>query len=379
MKLAGLTWWRNNYGSILQAYALQKKINSIDGVTYEIINQYGKKITSVDNFMDKVKAIGIKKTLQRAFWKFGVRKLRRRSQNIQNFVDKHLKVSQNQYSEYTLQQANKEYDGFFCGSDQIWNPTMEKIGSMYWLGFSEDSKIRIAYAPSIGVDRISKESQAIIRKTLSRFTAVSCREENGTKLINNILGEEKCITVLDPTLMVEKNVWDQLCSERKYEEPYIFVYMLRGTKEQRKMIEAFAKEKKLKIVTMPFMETEYTVWYDLKFGDIKYWDAAPDEFVSVIRYAKWVFTDSFHSMIFSCIYHIPFFTFPKLGKAQMDRITGLQELLEIDSRMINDYTDIKRVLSKKIDWRRVDEIIDRRRKISQKYLYDSIEKGRMKE
>jgi hypothetical protein len=379
MKLAGLTWWRNNYGSILQAYALQKKINSIDGVTYEIINQYGKKITSVDNFMDKVKAIGIKKTLQRAFWKFGVRKLRRRSQNIQNFVDKHLKVSQNQYSEYTLQQANKEYDGFFCGSDQIWNPTMEKIGSMYWLGFSEDSKMRIAYAPSIGVDRISKESQAIIRKTLSRFTAVSCREENGTKLINNILGEEKCITVLDPTLMVEKNVWDQLCSERKYEEPYIFVYMLRGTKEQRKMIEAFAKEKKLKIVTMPFMETEYTVWYDLKFGDIKYWDAAPDEFVSVIRYAKWVFTDSFHSMIFSCIYHIPFFTFPKLGKAQMDRITGLQELLEIDSRMINDYTDIKRVLSKKIDWRRVDEIIDRRRKISQKYLYDSIEKGRMEE
>lgn len=379
MKLAGLTWWRNNYGSILQAYALQKKINSIDGVTYEIINQYGKKITSVDNFMDKVKAIGIKKTLQRAFWKFGVRKLRKRSQNIQNFVDKYLEVSQNQYSEYTLQQANKEYDGFFCGSDQIWNPTMEKIGSMYWLGFSEDSKLRIAYAPSIGVDQISQESQRIIRKNLSRFTAISCREENGTKLINNILGEEKCITVLDPTLMVEKNVWDQLCSERKYEEPYIFVYMLRGTKEQRKMIEAFAKKKKLKIVTMPFMETEYTVWYDLKFGDIKYWDAGPDEFVSVIRYAKWVFTDSFHSMIFSCIYHIPFFTFPKIGKAQMDRITGLQELLEIDSRMINDYIDMKKVLSKKIDWRRVDEIIDSRRKISQKYLYDSIEKGRTKE
>ena len=43
MKLAGLTWWRNNYGSILQAYALQEELNSIPGISYEIINQYGKK------------------------------------------------------------------------------------------------------------------------------------------------------------------------------------------------------------------------------------------------------------------------------------------------------------------------------------------------
>ena len=54
MKLAGLTWWRNNYGSILQAYALQEELNSIPGISYEIINQYGKKIASFDkNNRDK--------------------------------------------------------------------------------------------------------------------------------------------------------------------------------------------------------------------------------------------------------------------------------------------------------------------------------------
>ena len=53
MKLAGLTWWRNNYGSILQAYALQEELNSIPGISYEIINQYGKKIASFDNLIDK--------------------------------------------------------------------------------------------------------------------------------------------------------------------------------------------------------------------------------------------------------------------------------------------------------------------------------------
>ena len=82
MKLAGLTWWRNNYGSILQAYALQEELNSIPGISYEIINQYGKKIASFDNLIDKIKTIGIKKTIQRIFWKFGMKKLRNRSFNI---------------------------------------------------------------------------------------------------------------------------------------------------------------------------------------------------------------------------------------------------------------------------------------------------------
>lgn len=372
MKLAGLTWWRNNYGSILQAYALQQEMNSIPNVSYEIMNQYGRKITSKDNLLDKLKTFGIKKTIQRAFWKFGIKQLRQRNYKIQHFVDEKLIVSEEQYSEETIAEANKKYDGFVCGSDQIWNPVFSTTMSMYWLRFSDDSKIRIAYAPSIGVNEVSEQDGEEIRKNLLRFAGVSCREESGTELINSILGEEKCITVLDPTLMVDKKVWDDLCPERKFEESYIFVYMLRGTKEQRQMIERFAEEKHLKIVTMPFMETEYTVWYDAKFGDVKYWDAAPDEFISVIRYAECVFTDSFHSMVFSCLYHIPFFTFPKVGKAQMNRITELQELLGIESRMVNCAEDIEKVDIKKIDWNKVDGILTLKRRDSQYYLRKAV-------
>lgn len=155
VKLAGLTWWRNNYGSILQAYGLQSKINEFDDVQYEIICQYGRKIASVDNLKDKIKTIGLKGTARRIFWKFGMRNLRKRNASIQKFVDDHVKISQCQYTEDNIAEANLEYDGFICGSDQIWNPELTPVDSMYWLGFANDTKIKIAYAPSIGVNELS--------------------------------------------------------------------------------------------------------------------------------------------------------------------------------------------------------------------------------
>ena len=373
MRLGGLTWWRNNYGSILQAYALQQELNSMPNISYEIINQYGKKIVSLDNLLDKIKTLGFRKTAQRIVWRFGMKKLRNRSINIQKFIDERLKVSSKQYTEKNISEANSEYDGFVCGSDQIWNPTLTDLDSMYWLGFSNERKLRFSYAPSIGVNDVSDEEARMIQKNLNGFDAVSCREESGTQLLNRIAGKQVCETVLDPTLLVDRKIWNQMCVN--YEsDPYIFVYMLRGTKEQRELVERFAKSVRLKIVTMPFMEAEYPVWYDFKFGDKKIWDAAPDEFISVIRNATYVFTDSFHSSVFSILYHVPFFNFPKKGKAQLSRIVGLQNLLQIDSRMVNSEEDINRVAQKEIDWEMVDDLLEKSRKKSKKYIYDVLQK-----
>lgn len=373
MRLGGVTWWRNNYGSILQAYALQQELNSMPNISYEIINQYGKKIVSVDNLLDKIKILGLRKTAQRIVWKFGMKKLRSRSVNIQKFIDDRLKVSSKQYTEKNIVEANGEYDGFVCGSDQIWNPTLTNLDSMYWLGFSNERKLRFSYAPSIGVNDVSDDEARIIKKNLNKFYAISCREESGTQLLNQIVGKQVCETVLDPTLLVNRKIWDQMCTDDK-SDPYIFVYMLRGTKEQRQFVERFAKKVKMRIVTMPFMEAEYPVWYDFKFGDKKIWDAAPDEFINFIKNATYVFTDSFHSSVFSILYHVPFFNFPKKGKAQMSRIVGLQNLLQIGSRMVNSEEDINRVVHEEIDWETVDVILANARKQSKEYICNVLQK-----
>lgn len=368
MKLAGLTWWRNNYGSILQAYALQKELNSYSGIEYEIINQYGKKIISIDNLIDKLRTFGLFKTFQRIFWKFAVPPLKKRSDKLQRFVDEKLILSEKQYNESTIVQTNQLYDGFICGSDQIWNPMLTPMDSMYWLTFAADSKIKIAYAPSIGVEKLSENEKIILRKNLSRFEAISCREIDGSNLINDVIGTKFCANVVDPTLLVEKYVWDDLCTSRKIVEPYVFVYLLRGTKKQRKDVEKFARENKLKIVTMPFLETEHTVFYDFMFGHVKLWYVSPEEFVSTIKYADCVITDSFHSTVFSCIYHVPFIIFPKEGNSQMSRILNLLNLLGIESRIVENYTSLVEMNLKKIDWNKSDRRIYEERNKSRNYL-----------
>lgn len=380
IKLAGLTWWRNNYGSILQAYALQCILNGYKNIDYEILCQYGKRVSSLENLLDKLRIIGVKRTSKRIFWKFVFPRLRSRTQNLQKFVDKNLKISVESYTKDEFEKANDKYEGFVCGSDQIWNPILSPVTSIYWMRFAEKSKFKFSYAPSLGVNNLTEEQKKIIKENLQSFQFVSCREEIGSKILNETLGNEKCVTVLDPTLLINREKWDVLSSKCQYKSPYILAYMLRGNKKERKLIERFAKEVSLPIITIPFLESENIELYDFKFGDVKLWDAAPNEFIAVIRYAEYVFTDSYHAMLFSCMYHKTFFTFPKKGKGQMNRIFHFQNMLQMPSRMINENTTVESIRNmEKIDWNMVDKIIEDRKKFSQRYLDDALKQFKSSE
>ena len=376
MKVGIITWWRNNYGSILQALALQQKLNQYNDLQYEIICQFGKKSTSVDNVFDKIKSVGLAETCKRVFWKVAFKGLRLRNKKMQQFVDENLKVSNQQYNEHDIADSNKYYDSYICGSDQIWNPDLVPTDSMYWLPFVEKGKNKIAYAPSFGASTVTEKQKEQIKANLSTFKAVSCRENSGARTINQIIGEKKCEAVLDPTMLIERDYWDTISEDKIYDEKYIFAYMLRGTAAQRKYIEKIARERNLKIVSIPFLDYEKIDPYDLKFGDYKLWDANPAEFISAIRHAEYVFCDSFHCIVFSILYHRPFFVFPKVGadgkvkKSQISRMTDLLELAEIKNRILLDNEEAD--LDAEIDWNNSDKRIQKARCDSERYLEQAL-------
>lgn len=376
MKVGIITWWRNNYGSILQALALQQKLNQYNDLQYEIICQFGKKATSVDNVFDKIKSVGLAETCKRVFWKVAFKGLRLRNKKMQQFVDENLKVSNQQYNEHDIADSNKYYDTYICGSDQIWNPDLVPTDSMYWLPFVEKGKNKIAYAPSFGASTVTEKQKEQIKANLSTFKAVSCRENSGARTINQIIGEKKCEAVLDPTMLIERDYWDTISEDKIYNEKYIFAYMLRGTAAQRKYIEKIARERNLKIVSIPFLDYEKIDPYDLKFGDYKLWDANPAEFISAIRHAEYVFCDSFHCIVFSILYHRPFFVFPKVGadgkvkKSQISRMTDLLELAEIKNRILLDNEEAG--LDAEIDWNNSDKRIQKARCDSERYLEQAL-------
>lgn len=376
MKVGIITWWRNNYGSILQALALQQKLNQYNDLQYEIICQFGKKSTSVDNVFDKIKSVGLAETCKRVFWKVAFKGLRLRNKKMQQFVDENLKVSNQQYNEHDIADSNKYYDTYICGSDQIWNPDLVPTDSMYWLPFVEKGKNKIAYAPSFGASTVTEKQKEQIKANLSTFKAVSCRENSGARTINQIIGEKKCEAVLDPTMLIERDYWDTISEDKIYDEKYIFAYMLRGTAAQRKYIEKIARERNLRIVSIPFLDYEKIDPYDLKFGDYKLWDANPAEFISAIRHAEYVFCDSFHCIVFSILYHRPFFVFPKVGadgkvkKSQISRMTDLLELAEIKNRILLDNEEAD--LDAEIDWNNSDKRIQKARCDSERYLEQAL-------
>lgn len=377
MKIGIITWWRANYGSILQAYALQNVIKNFDLGECEIVAQYDKNVISLANLLNKIKTIGIIKTAKKGITLFLFQGIKKRNKCWEEFINNNLTISKRSYNDINICDANDEYDVFLCGSDQIWNPYNADLNSIYWLGFVNDEKGKIAYAPSTGITDASNEIKNKIRENLKGFKYISCREKSGTDFLNSLIKNNRCVHVLDPTLAIPKEFWDKLSDTKKDNEPYVFAYFLRGTKEQRSAVSQFAKKRNRKLVSIPFLDSEKLVFSDLTFGDIKYWGPTLEEFISLIRNAESIFTDSYHCSIFSCIYHRPFFVFPKKATAQTERIRDLLELFKLENRMVIDIREIEKmnVICEK-EWERVDKIIEEKRRISLEYLKNALENFR---
>lgn len=374
-KLGCLTWWKGNYGSILQAYALQRKLAIYPNLDYELLRKDTVKAATLSNLFFHLYYQGLWETSKMIMGRFALPGLRRREKRTMHFIETHLRLSTKVYTEQDTDALNKDYDGFLVGSDQLWNSSASNALSYYLLDFAEKEKAKLSYAPSIGNPKMTSELTALYRKYLSDFDAISCREEVGTRLINQLLRDTVCHTVLDPVMLVQTEVWDNLCKETRkstsLKDEYIFVYLLRGTIENRKAIERFSRETGLPIVTIPILDSTHWTVYDFKFGDMRVWDCNPVDFISYIRNARFVFTDSFHCTVFSILYHKPFYLFPKIGENQSARLVDLLERMGISSRYLKENTvDLDQF--EPIDWRNVDERIAKERQSSSNYLDQAI-------
>ena len=153
MKTGIITWWRNNYGSILQAYALQQVLNEFDDIEYEIISQYDKNPANAKNFFRKIKQIGFLNTLKRTFWRFMFPKLKNRTSAMQNFISKNLKVSEKSYNSENIAETNKIY-----GVDEEISLTKTST-DLYAKTTNNEITYRVSsFEAGVGVDSISSTS-----------------------------------------------------------------------------------------------------------------------------------------------------------------------------------------------------------------------------
>lgn len=345
MKIGIMTfWWSDdNYGQLLQCYALQKYLRDLGHEAYLIRYR-------PDNDIIRIKTSLVKK-IYKAFnpqklYNFAKNRINRKKLEIERknndrqfelFRQKYIAQSEAVYSSLKeLQDNPPDADAYIVGSDQVWNfwnISIEKCKNLihsYFLDFGSEKTKRISYAASWGRTEVSNEEIAEIEPLLKRFDYVSVREKNGIELCSKC-SFDRAEWVCDPTLLLSAETYRKIYCEseiRRKEKKYLLLYMLGNECDfDIKTAYEFAAQKNIEVV--------YVSGNDLTANSQKTFATIP-EWLYLVDNAEYVITNSFHCGVFSTIFHKQFGIVPLTGTcAGMNaRLSSLFELTGTDVRFV---------------------------------------------
>lgn len=381
MKKIGIVscYYVKNYGSMLQAYAVQKILENrqIDCENIQYVKKrdlllYTKKILNKN-----IRKVQLKNLKKKIIGKIKYNELgknfKKRDNKFEDFKNKYIKISKPYIGYEILKTTSKDYDAFLLGSDQVWHPN--NIDNHYFTMEFIDEKIpKITYAPSFGVSDIPDNQIEMTKKYLNRIEHISVREESGKQIIKQLINKDVDV-VLDPTFMVEIEEWDKIQPKTNLiNDKYIFCYFLGENKEHRNVVEKIKEMTGYKIVTLPHIDE--IVKADKKFGDIQMYDVGPSEMINLIKNASIICTDSFHCTAFSIMYEKEFYTFNRFKEnhktSTNTRLKSILSILGLENRLYTQYNNVYDDIGKKIDYSNAREKLKEMKEKSNKFLDNAL-------
>lgn len=326
MKVGILTFHAShNYGSMLQAYALQQTVTGL-GHDCEIINfrtdrqrRFYRPFFINGGLRSKVKAV--------LYPRIAIDDVRKH-RSFERFLREHLQISEREYrTAQQLSEALLPYDAIIAGSDQIWNTSCFDFDRAYFLSFAPSGVRKIAYAPSMGPEpriQVLKESDRTICKDLTDFAAVSVRESATADRIEHITGKRPEIT-LDPTLLLSPEQWVALTPQKCiYEKDYILLYTPWYNENIYNEAARFAEKWDMDVVvTLP----ESSRYWQKKQSHFKFITAVgPLEFLNLVKNARIVVSQSFHAVVFSIMFNRQFYAINGMDDARISNILNMLNL-----------------------------------------------------
>lgn len=333
-KIAIVTLYKDNFGSILQAYATCSYLKSLkydcDILQNDISQTYFRKIKKLPIIL--YRSIRYKKYFQerRTIKKTSKIEGSLLSENtkrmMDEFVNNEFRIKN--VDNNNFKNLNNEYDFFITGSDQVWNG----YDKFRYLVFADKGK-RIALAPSFGTGDIKPYFKKNIKFALKGFNNLSVREESGAKLIRELIGKE-AVRLSDPTVLLSKKEWELFAERGMKKSNYILIHFLNTPSETAiEVINDYLREHSCMAYCICNYYKEYNKLKKYEFIDIN-----PYDYVSLISNANYVFTDSFHSSLFSLNLETKFVTFERQylhGNSQSSRIKDLLQRVHMSNKFVN--------------------------------------------
>lgn len=337
-----------NFGAILQSFALYKTINDL-GYKVKVINYVS---DSLEKQVDKLSVL-----------------------NLNKFRENNIRMTHRCVTDVDLINLNKDFDTFVVGSDQVWNynylnETFKNDIGKYFLNFVDSSKNIFSYAASFAKDHWGGNGDEIktVKEALERFSSVSVRGKSGIKICKDLFNvNAKC--VLDPTLLLKADDYQKIIESehfKKNNEKYLAYFILDSDLEKKISNSEFLK----KITKNHKWQLKNIRGYVEKiFNEDKFIYNSIPSWLNYIKNCKFIITDSYHGMIFAIIFKKQFVVLER-DYAGNERLNNLLSILKIKDRF---YSSLKKkdyisFIKNKIDYKKVSEILDLERKKSLKFL-----------
>lgn len=354
MKIGILTLpLHNNYGGILQAYALQTVLKRMghDAVVIDKSREIKLPILSFSRYFLYFKLLAHKVLVDRNTTIFWDRKHNREYKVMSTytlpFIQQYIKrfIAARDYS--NIKQG--DFDAFVVGSDQVWRPKYfgQNIISNAFLSFAKDWNVkRISYAASFGTEGWEyTEAQTLeCKEWIKKFDAVSVRESSAVKLCKEHLNVD-ALHVLDPTMLLSATDYIQLFKEANTPQSpgSLMCYILDETDDKQKVVSnveetlnltAFSVNSKYEVRTAPLEERIQP--------PVEAWLRGFND-------AKFVVTDSFHACVFSILFEKPFIVYGNKDRG-MARFHSLLSIFGLENRLVTSSAEAQKVISVPIDW-----------------------------
>lgn len=364
MKVAAITRHAiTNYGSLLQAIATQQVINNL-GHSCEIIDY----IREDESYYQHEKTILKRKenwsnsSLKKALY-LAIRQPESiaAGKKFENAQKKYLKLTARYTTAKELKENPPIADVYMTGSDQVWGPVENgSYDDCYCLSFSEGKKI--AYAASFGHTEMTDELSEYYKKWLSKYRHIAVREDSACGILNDLgIDAEQ---VLDPTLLLDASYWNQYLKPIKYKE-YVLVYQLHNDKKLSQYAKKVAREKGLPLVRVS------TSFHQIVRSGRFIWCPEIGEFLSYIKNAECMITDSFHGTAFAILFNTPFVEVLPNNNTGTRNISILK-LTGLSDRILKDDRDVEKAMEM-IDFSFVNDVLKKERMCSLQILKKMIE------